>query len=285
MFIKSTIVIGTALVTALASSAAVGAPQFFFPTTNFEDQDVERVVGDDGDGILEIGERLRGVFEIDRTAGNLVGQGPASILPDELTGVFELEVVGKTDIDGNGLFDFSFGPVAGGVNGLGAGVVAAFWLDGAPDLSVFPDCGTIAACETAATNGALWLTVGFAGDLDEGWNADEANDNFALINTLPAANVFGTVNFALSVFFNGTGQSLGLQPCANPSTCFDGVGDNMTQLTGSGTINGGLGLLEHDARSDFDFALAPQVPEPASLALFAVGLLGMGVTFRKKRNA
>jgi hypothetical protein len=66
----------------------------------------------------------------------------------------------------------------------------------------------------------------------------------------------------------------------------DGTGDNKIDVIGSGDVLGGqflgAGVIADGAfaHSDFDFQKA--VPEPATIALLGLGLLGMGVSLRKK---
>jgi len=267
--------VGAAL--ALASVPASAAVTFFPPITSFQDDDLEFHIDTNQNGLLDVGDRLRGILEIQETFG-VFGGGPASILPHELTGIFDLMVVAKIATANPLLFNFFFAPSGA----LGAGVAVQLYLDASPELTIVPpNCANIAACEAAATDGALWAEVGFA-DADDEWNALNANDNIGTVAGGGSATVFGTVNFALSVLTNNTGQlildqSLDCFP-AGPFQC---AGNGETQVSGSGNILGGLGLSNgYQIRSDFDFQL--QTPEPGSLALIAVALLGLGGALRRK---
>lgn len=268
---------------ALGSGSASAAVQFFFPITGFQDDDLEYHIDTNNNGVLDVGDRLRGILEIPETYG-VFGGGPASILPHELTGIFDITVTGKVPTSTPGLFNFSFGPTASFAAefGLPANAMVALYLDSSPDLTIVPpNCASIAACEALATDGMLWAVAGF-GDADDQWIALNAADNIATVQAGAASTVFGTVNFALSVLLNNTGvvilpQELDCFPFG-PFAC---AGDGKTQVIGSGNILGGRGLTNgYQIRSDFDFQL--QVPEPGTLALMGIALLGLGGVLRKR---
>lgn len=279
----------------LASAPAAAAVTWYSPVTNFEDDNIDRFIDNDGDGSLSVGDRLISVFQFNSTSGNFAGQGPSAIGPGhELTGVSDITILTRTangaTIAGLPSFDFTFGATAGGyiTGGAGsvanvAGAMAVFWLDDTPDLNVInAACGTLATCLAQASDGLPdpWLAVGVAGDADAYWVASGA----ALIPglaALPGTTKVATVNFNLNVLENNTGLNFGPQPCVGLSAnC--GTGDGQTVLNGSADILGGLGLANGwGARSDTDISLAP-IPEPGSLALMAVALLAAGVASRKR---
>jgi hypothetical protein len=290
------------LITALAviglTASSAFAVTFFPPVTGFEDDDIDfllKATGNTQAGVIEQGDRLAGVVEYNRTFG-VFGGGPALVGPgQELTGVFDITVLSKTqtgfiDTNGNtiqdpgeaGLFTFVFAPTGAGglLAGQAAGTMASLWLDNSPDLEIVPpNCGSLAACEILARDGSLFMDIGFNGDPNESWIAINAPDSTAAVASAPASTKLGEFNFFLNILTNGTGQNLGGQIC----TPFCPAGDdNAVQLIGSGDILGGQGLANGAfARSDTDFQVAT-VTEPSALLLLGIGLLSINFISRRR---
>jgi hypothetical protein len=276
---------GVALALGLASAPA-SALTFYFPFTTFEDNDLDFVVDTNSNGIIDVGDRLVSVLEFQTTQGVLTGQGPTSVAPVELTGVADLTVIG---IGPGGQLIFGPSGAAGVLSGFAAGTTVALWTDATPDLEVInSDCGTRAQCLALAglggTDGStLFMTIGFFGDLDAIWVSSPAAGG-TIISTVQnggASTIFGNFNYAQQVGVNNTGLILGEQSCVP----FCGIGGNgLIQVTGSGDILGGQGLVpaQWTARSDNDAQIAP-LPEPGSLFLLGAGLLAFaGMGLRRK---
>lgn len=274
-------------VTSFSASAGIS---WFPPITKFQDDNLEFFVDNDNDGLLTTGDSLISVLEMANTEA-VFGLGNAAITGGELTGVLALTVLTKI-ASGGGRFDFVMGPVAGGLNSVvgfdigmpgGSTGVAAFWFDNSADLVLNPpNCASQAACIAGASDGTLWAVAGFTGDGDEYWVASDAFDNIGAVAVTPSSTNVATVNFALGVLYNGTGKILNQQACG--LACGSGAGaDGMVDVIGSGTVQGGQGLTNGAfGRSDFDFQLA-HVPEPSTVALMSLGLLGLGLSLRKRQ--
>lgn len=247
---------------------------------------------DNGDTLIQLGDRLRGGFnvgtvEFGATTNNLGVSGV-----NELTGIFDITVTSVIDsgVNGPNRFQYTFGPTASFESTFGSGAMMALFEDTTPDYQrnfggtvVGPDDAPGSVKEEGllnfADNGNLWMVLGYTGAggtnlASENWVASSFTNDTALVGAVPLPSNGGTVNLALDIITNNSGLNWGHVP-----SLFGGF----VALNGSANLIGLSGeSTPFDVYDNFDGAMKP-IPEPGTLSLMGAGILGL-VFFARRRK-
>ncbi|MDA0990899.1 MAG: PEP-CTERM sorting domain-containing protein [Verrucomicrobia bacterium] len=298
-------------VSGAGSVANASIQDLLFATTLWEDISFESQNVDlNSNGLLDVGDTLRGILEIsnvvDQGPGGTVSASPSTQGGVELTAIFETVVTSKVSVGapGSGNFNFTFGPhtpFAAEFGGLGTGAMVAFFTDSVLDNDFgtgLAGCtvGAGNSCEAFASGDTLQLVLGHDGsDGDERWEALGAPEDSTIARDFSTTTSLGTFNVNLSIVQNNTGFVVGQVVDDFPFTPLD---DRLIDVAASGGIKGSCLITSfpgacpsptssYDVTDDVKFRLSltppVRVSEPATFAMFGLGLLGLGAA-RRRRN-
>ena len=199
-------------------------------------------------------------------------------------------------------FGFNDGTLIGKLDGIKAGVLGSFTIDGgvAPSaLDQAPPADLYTGQSTVTGTGSQGnLIAGTAGVvLDPGYfltNPADFKFNYANVSIgLPftvvhPSDCFNDVMRGAGVVI-GTGSATGLtSTCdnAHTNTTYAGQAASTGYLPVVGAINGlGLGSPDFVASTDFNSSVAGTVPEPGSLALLGLALAAAGFVSVQRRKS
>ena len=280
--LSAALVAGTALATAMfaAPAAAIPVSAALVPGTNtITDNSAELFVNKAGGATtIDVGDIFLGGIQIDKINNQTLGTGGWN----ELTGVFGLQVLAVTPI-GGGLSLISFGalgtlPASGDlqaeillatgvdIGATAAGTFARFFEDTTPDAT--RDGSTFADYIGETTDGTVFLNAALA---PGGLSAIGFGDVGALATfcttTTPGGGLPG--NF----FNNGNGVTVSSSSTANIL-----VG---SPVGVSGTNQCPISPEDFTVRDDATFTVQA-IPEPMTLGLLGMGLVGLGLARRRK---
>lgn len=269
----------------LGSAQAATVEGSLFPGTNqLSDNSAESLINVNGLAtVVDIGDRLRGIFVIDSVEA-LGGGGTRSLLDgsgnNELTGFFDVTVASKINTGAG--FIFTFAPTASFAAEIGGpvGSAVAFFDGGATHNYSRIDCGTIGAggtCEANVTDGSPLWVAGFGGDAF--WQAFAFTDDIAAIGAGGSSQVGGFFNIGLELLVNSGSRVFNSVVCNTPQ----GASTSGLEFCGSGSLLGrGGASTPYDSFDNVDFTINV-VPEPTSVALAGLALLGLGLTSRRRK--
>jgi hypothetical protein len=256
----------------------------------FEDDDFSQLVDMNGNGFGDIGDVVRGIIDFpniwaanpqDDLDPRNVGKsailtptrtlgtgGGVDALPNELTGAFEMEIIGFSG--GSALMGPV--PIASGrllLKSLNAGTMIEMFED---PLDNFSAIGvSLAADALTAQNGTLFAELGFTG----------AGTEWYKISPVGAFGIDEAIEFAL----NFTVAPPALLAPWNPPTMEPWLNALGTFTYGFGTLSksGTAGTI-YDRTSDVDTIIL-YAPVPAAFGPGAALLGALGVIYRRRRRA
>ncbi|HZR02301.1 MAG TPA: hypothetical protein VFA81_03900 [Burkholderiales bacterium] len=274
--------LGAGLALALTSaSAATVSQNLFSGFQQLSDNSAEALIkspnNTGGSNIVEAGDRIRGVFDIQTAEQNGVTHFIGVNGNNELTGIFDIVVVSKTTIvppSGSNPGTFLFALAPSGV--LGTNVAVQLYDDATPD---FQRTGAItqAQSEATAVDGNPWATLGFGPN--GFWQLlSTAGDNVTNVTAIPAPGNGGTANFGLDLLVNNTGLNFGQVACLNGPVTVCGSGN----ILGTGGVQTPWPIFDN-----VDLTInVTQVPEPGALSLFGLTALVLGgLSLRTRKNS
>ena len=222
-------------------------------------------------GIVEIGDRLVGIFSIDTAEQSPSLERTFATYGVELTGTFDITVVAKQVFFTPGGPQYFFSFAATDPTGLAVKMYSDSTIDFTRSFT--GSVTTAAQMIATATDGDPFADLGFASGADF-WLAQTVSDDIGSIGNIPAPGNGGNFNLGLDLINNYSGYQFNKVACGPFSVLVD--------VCGSGSLLGKGGESTPFASYD-DVNFVVDIPEPGSLSLVGAALFSAAALRRRKQ--
>ncbi|MEJ2646622.1 MAG: PEP-CTERM sorting domain-containing protein [Gammaproteobacteria bacterium] len=261
-------------------------------------------------GNFQNGDVFAGILNVQNIQGNN-GQTFLASPTNQFTGYFAQQIKQVLTPDpypGAGILSHVVlqSPTTDPFGRLGAGQMFQLYVQDGGGTTIYNESGTFASTIASATDGTLWATLGAGSTITPGTPVADgyayshvdltqtisnlASDSFAALNivTTGAAFNLGNIKPINAQVENEVG---GVGPAPNTGQCFPGL-MTCTDFTGEVKITPNVFWTGQGTGGNSPWVFTSNdpfkvyVPEPATVALMGMGLLGMaGVRRRAKKRS